>query len=351
MKAETYTNQRMRICLWIVNLLTRHKALTLANINDYWTSDTDISDGKPMQRRTFYNYVGAIYSLLHVVIECDRRDGFRYKITDRDNDDQAAQWLMQSFAATEAIAGSSDLRDRILLETIPSGQEYLSLITEAMRTNCKITFVYQQFSEGSSHTVTEAEPYCIKLYHQRWYVLVKEYRTLLVSHEKVAEMHIYALDRILSLNITDHTFRLDPDFDAQQYFRYAFGTRVEKDNPPCKVVLRVTAQQAPYLRTLPLHHSQREVETTDEYSIFELEVALTVELYMQILYYGSNIEVLAPTELHDIIHNQIVDMADLYGIIEPPTEEDLDAFLEEVKKHPEEYDKKYSQDIYRGIFR
>ena len=93
------------------------------------------------------------------------------------------------------------------------------------------------------------------------------------------------------------------------------------------------------------------METTDEYSIFELEVALTVELYMQILYYGSNIEVLAPTELHDIIHNQIVDMAELYGIIEPPTEEDLDAFLEEVKKHPEEYDKKYSQDIYRGIFR
>lgn len=350
MKPETYTNQRMRTCLWIVNILNRHKALTLAQINDYWTSDTDISDGRPMERRTFYNYIQAIYSLLHIVVECDRSDSFRYKITERYNDDKATQWLMQSFATTDVIAGSSDLRDRILLEDIPSGQEYLALITEAMRTSCKITFVYQQFREGTSHTITEAEPYCIKLYRQRWYVLVKEYRTLLVTHEKVAEMHVYALDRIQSLDITDHIFRIDPEFDAKEYFRYAFGTRVEKGNPPSTVVLRVDSHQAPYLRTLPLHASQREVETTPDYSIFELNVALTVELYLQILYYGSTIEVLAPTDLRDIVRGEVVRMAESYGIIEPPTEEELDAYLEQVKNNPEEYDKAYPQDVYRGIF-
>jgi len=347
--SSTYTNQRMRTCLWIVNILERHKALTLAQINDYWTSDTNISDGRPMERRTFYNYIQAIWSLHHILIECDRRDSFRYKITEREDDDKASRWLQQSFAATDAIAGSRDLRHRILLEDIPSGQQYLNTIMEAMRTNSKVTFVYQQFDEGTSRTIANAEPYCIKLYHQRWYVLVKESRTLLVTHEKVAEMHVYALDRILSLEITDQTFRIDPDFDAREYFQYAFGTRVEKGNPPCSVVLRVASCQVPYLRTLPLHPSQREVETTPEYSIFELNVALTIELCFQILYYGCRIEVLSPTDLRDTIHGEIVRMAELYGIIEPPTQEEIEDWMEQAKNDPEAYNRPYPQSVYRGL--
>lgn len=321
MKAETYTNQRMRTCLWIVNTLERHKALTREEINDLWKRDTSISDGNEMERRTFYNYILAISSLLKIIIECDRRDGCRYKITGRFDDDNTSKWLLSSFATSEAIASSADIRERVLLEDIPSGYEYLNPIMEAMRMGRKITFEYQRFHEGASHTVKEAEPYCVKLYHQRWYVLVKEWRTLLVSHEKIEEMHVYSLDRIKSLEVTAEGFEMDPMFDAKEYFRFAFGTRVEKDNPPCTVRLKVVAGQVPYLRTLPLHHSQREVETTPEYSIFELNVALTVELYLQILYYGSLVEVLEPEDLLDVIHIEVCKMAELYGIIEPVSPE------------------------------
>lgn len=325
MKAETYTNQRMRTCLWIVNTLERHKALTREEINDLWVHDVSISDGKDMERRTFYNYLLAISSLLKIVIECDKRDRFRYKITARFDDDRTSKWLISSFATSEAVASSADIRERVLLEDIPSGYEYLNPIMEAMRTGRKITFEYQRFEEGASHTVKNAEPYCVKLYHQRWYVLVKEQRTLLVSHDRIEEMHVYSLDRIRSLDVTNEGFEIDPLFDAKEYFRFAFGTRVEKDNPPCSVKLKVSAVQVPYLRTLPLHHSQREIETTAEYSIFELNVALTVELYLQILYYGSLVEVLEPEDLCDIIHVEVHKMAELYGIIEPATPESPNA--------------------------
>ena len=325
MKAETYTNQRMRTCLWIVNTLERHKALTREEINDLWVHDASISDGKDMERRTFYNYLLAISSLLKIVIECDKRDRFRYKITARFDDDRTSKWLISSFATSEAVASSADIRERVLLEDIPSGYEYLNPIMEAMRTGRKITFEYQRFEEGASHTVKNAEPYCVKLYHQRWYVLVKEQRTLLVSHDRIEEMHVYSLDRIRSLDVTNEGFEIDPLFDAKEYFRFAFGTRVEKDNPPCSVKLKVSAVQVPYLRTLPLHHSQREIETTAEYSIFELNVALTVELYLQILYYGSLVEVLEPEDLCDIIHVEVHKMAELYGIIEPATPESPNA--------------------------
>ena len=46
-----------------------------------------------------------------------------------------------------------------------------------------------------------------------------------------------------------------------------------------------------------------------DYSIFELNVALTVELYLQIQYYGSNIEVLEPEDLRDTIAGEVHRMA------------------------------------------
>ena len=349
MKAETYTNQRMRTCLWIVNTLERHKALTREEINELWKRDTSISDGNDMERRTFYNYLLAISSLLKIIIECDRRDRCRYKITGRFDDDNTSKWLLSSFATSEAIASSADIRERVLLENIPSGFEYLNPLMEAMRMGRKVTFEYQRFEEGASHTVKNAEPYCVKLYHQRWYVLVKEWRTLLVSHEKIEEMHVYSLDRIKSLDISNEGFVIDPMFDAKEYFKFAFGTRVEKGNPPCTVKLKVAAVQVPYLRTLPLHHSQREIETTPEYSIFELNVALTVELYLQILYYGSLVEVLEPEDLLDVIRIEVHKMAELYGIIEPATPEEIEAMMKEIEENdPELYNKKFPRDVYAG---
>lgn len=336
--------------MWIVNQLTRHpEGLTFSRINELWKQNEALSGGMEMERRTFYNYRQGAFDLFEVVIEYDDK-ARKYKIVARDDNSGISQWLLKSFTVSEAISTHKNLSHRIVLEEIPSGQEYLDPLLEALRSNLKVSFHYQHFNDYAPHPIREAEPYCLKLYRQRWYLLVKEYRTLLVTHEKVPEMQIYSLDRISGLQLTDQSFELDPLFDAQQYFKYAFGTRVYKDNEPEKVLLKVEAGQAHYLRTLPLHHSQREVERTEEYSVFELHVALTIELYLQILYYGSRIEVLSPTELQDIIRLEVYNMAVKNGLIEPTPDDDAEERMEEIKNNPEEYEKKYSQDIYRGIF-
>ena len=314
MKRESFENHRLRTILWIVSTLDRHHRLSLKEINELWVADESISGGLTIDRRTFYNYLMAIGDLLRVVIECDRKDGNRYFIAARE-DSKMTEWLMRSFATNEVLAVyASNLHDRVLLEDIPSGEEHLRPIMEAMRTNRKITFVYQEFHDSVPHEVREVAPYCVKIFHQRWYVLVKEWRTLLVSYEKVEEMLIYSLDRIQSLQVTQEAFELDPLFDAKEFFRYAFGVRVEKNNPPCTVRLKVAAAQRKYFRTLPLHHSQQEVETERDYSIFELHVALTVELLMQILYNGSLVEVLEPQDLRDAVAEQAFRMADIYSV-------------------------------------
>lgn len=112
----------------------------------------------------------------------------------------------------------------------------------------------------------------------------------------------------------------------------------------------MAAQQAPYLRKLPWHSSQQEVETHEEYCIFEYHVALSIELYLQILKYGSLIEVLAPDDLRDVIAVEVCKMAELYGIVEPSSPEDIDAWMEEMRQnHPEVLEKKVPVDVYRGM--
>jgi len=352
MRKSDITTKRIRTCSWILSKIDKSQGLSLAELNELWIRD-DLSDGKPMERRTFSNYLSAISSLFRTVIECDTHDNYRYKVTGRVTGDNVVKWLSSSMMVTEVISNSLDLKDRILLEDTPGGVDWIEPLMEAMRQNLKITFGYKRYDEDVVRTISMAEPYCLKVYQQRWYMLVKEYRTLLVSHQKVEEMRVYALDRITNLQVEEETFKLGKDFDASLYFKDVVGTLVEKDNPVENVKLKVNASVAPYLRSLGWHPTMEEVERNADYSIFSLQVALSVELYQQIAMFGSRIEVLEPKDLRDVMRNETWKMAERYGIIEPQepmSEEEFKAWYEDMKQnHPEVLEEKFCRDAYAGF--
>lgn len=301
---DTFENHRLRSMVWIIQTIEREGSLTLKELNELWLQNTDLSGGVEMLRRTFINYKNAIWDLFNIEIVCDNRNGFRYSIGVRD-DGEMTKWLINSVLTNEILAKNADMESRIMLEPAYSGEAYLRQISDAMRDSKKISFTYQRFHDLAPQHI-KGDPYCVRLYHQRWYVVVKEYRTVLATHEIIEELRVYSFDRMSELQTLDEKFKMDKNFSAQEFFKYAWGVRVEKGNEPMKVVLKVSAVQREYFRTLPLHHSQVEVETTEEYSIFEYYVAYSVELVMQILQYGDLVEVLAPGELREEILDEII---------------------------------------------
>ena len=48
------------------------------------------------------------------------------------------------------------------------------------------------------------------------------------------------------------------------------------------------------MRTLPLHHSQKEIEKHEKYSIFTVKVYPTLDFIQEILSYGDEVEVVSP---------------------------------------------------------
>ena len=119
------------------------------------------------------------------------------------------------------------------------------------------------------------------------------------------KVRIYALDRIQGLEMTDETFTYPADFKAKEFFEDCYGIIADQDYDVETVKLKVSAGQANYMRSLRLHHSQQEIERTDEYSIFTLQVRPTFDFQQEILSMGSDVEVLAPDWFRDDTANRV----------------------------------------------
>ena len=123
---------------------------------------------------------------------------------------------------------------------------------------------------------------------------------------------ILSLDRISHLELKEETFRRDPGFNLEEMFEGAFGIIVGDDDVE-SVWLKVEANQANYLRSLPLHRSQIELTSKDkDYAIFALRVRPTFDLRQRILSLGSAVEVLKPESLREEIRKEARRMVDLY---------------------------------------
>ena len=246
--------------------------------------------GEELSERQFHRYTDAVEELFDIEIKYSRTQR-GYVVADREGIDNMAmrKWLIQTFSVSNILHESQDLKNRILLENVPSGQQHLTTIVDAMRESVALLMTYQSFWMDEPATF-EVEPYCVKLFEQRWYMLGKS--------EGYDDLRIYALDRIKALEPTERKFKLPKKFDAAKFFEDYYGIIISDDDyDVCPVALQVDAQQSNYLRTLPLHHTQVEVERNDKYSIFEYRLCPTFDFRQKILSMGGAIEVLAPEEL------------------------------------------------------
>ena len=301
--------------VWLVDILLRHGRLTLKEINKLW-QESGLSYGEEIPKRTFHNHQVAIKDIFDIYIECDRKDHYRYYIDEpeRLKGNDFRSWLISSYATLNQIQADSKLANRIIFENIPSGQTWLTCIADAMRHDRVLTITHQGFGKPEP-TTFDIEPYLLKVVKRRWYVVA---RSPYYSERNKAKgcgpenvYLVYALDRISAIQETGRTFDMDKDFDAQRYFEGCCGV-ITSDEPMQRIVLLAYGQTIDYLRTLPLHGTQREIKTTDEAAVFEYRLKLTFDFYQLVLAQGDQVEVLEPQSVRDEMHNFARNMLNYY---------------------------------------
>ena len=79
-------------------------------------------------------------------------------------------WLLSTLSVSNSLLECKSIKDRIILEDVPSGREYLEPIIDAMKKNRFIHINYFNYWKGEPRN-RYLMPLCVKLFRQRWYMV------------------------------------------------------------------------------------------------------------------------------------------------------------------------------------
>ena len=152
-----------------MNTIRKARRITFAEINEKWLQ-TDMSEGIELARSTFARHKDAIEDIFGIYIDCDRQNGYEYYIGNDYvlREDSVQNWMLSTLSVNNVISESLSLQNRILLQQVPYEGEYLKMVMDAMKKSVRIAVEYRKYGTDKPNHLN-FEPYCIKLFKQRWY--------------------------------------------------------------------------------------------------------------------------------------------------------------------------------------
>ena len=295
--------------IWLLETLQSRGPLTLAQIRELWRRSSVNDEGKDLPARTFSNHIGAIADIFGIDIVCDRRDNTYFIENDGDMDGKGIRsWMLDALSLNSLLNESAGMKDRVFFEDVPSSHQFLTTFIQAIRDDRKLRVRYQGYRMEKEMTY-ELDPYFIREYKRRWYLYAHK------DYDKDYKPHMYALDRMLEVEVLQDSFKMPENLDARAWFKSLYGVRKYDDMKSQQVLLKVYGRQVRYFRSLPLHSSQEEVETHMGYSVFSYYLAPDYDFRQDVMSFGDTIEVLEPMSLRNAMREQVAKLSELYGCI------------------------------------
>ena len=300
---KSSTSYLFECYIWLVNTIARGP-ISRDAIDDKWARSS-VNDYKTdsIPDTTFHRWRNNVELLFDISIKCNSYG--EYYIEDVD-ELRSLDWrtrMVNLFAVNTLVKDSKALNERILFEPVPSGERYLTAFIEAMRDGVVLEMTYQSFYKPAPSTFC-IETYCLKMFRQRWYIVARS--------RGRDQLRVYALDRIKELKTTCERYTMSADFDGESYFKDTYGVSGMEYHPQ-PIEIKVVAVEANYFRTLPLHHTQEEIERNDEYSIFRFNIIPSYEFTQELLKQGANLEVLSPQWYRDEFAGKIAEIHKIYN--------------------------------------
>ena len=289
--------------IWLVQTFIRagEHGLSLDEVIDKW----EIRFDSDYSRRTFNNHRAAVEEVFGITIGCNRSTNRYFIKSGEDISDESAEcaWLINSFTVNNMLRLSKEkLQGRVAVEDIPSGHLYLTQVMEAMTENLEVVIDYHKYTSSEAETVT-IHPYAVKEYAKRWYIVA--------YCEEREGLRVYGLDRVKRMEVTGHQFRMKSGFDVDEIFSTSFGIYLPNGKGQI-IKFKVSEKEAKFLRDLPIHRSQEEVDKDGENVIFSIFVCPDKNLIMEFCKHGSRIEVLSPAEVREAVREELSKALDQY---------------------------------------
>lgn len=269
--------------LLIIRKLRNRRQATFKEINDFLILESELQSYKlSISKRTFQRDLNEIRSLFNVDIQYNFSDKVYYIAVDEQQD--INNRMLEAFDMLNSLNIAEDLSPYIYLEKRrPLGTEHLYGLIHAIKNRFLIRFTYQKFWEDEV-THRTAEPYALKEFKGRWYVLAND--------RKDNTIKTFGLDRISQLEISRELFKYPENFNINKYFKYCFGIITSPDTEPEEIVLSFEPVQGKYIKSFPLHETQKVIVDNKEELQIKLKLHITHDFIMELLSFGDTVKIL-----------------------------------------------------------
>lgn len=300
---------QLKKCLWILDAIYRTGGITYKDIYARWEREHGKDGIGKLSKSSFREYIRLLEDVFDINIESIPSTGYKYCITSEHDLEgrNARSRLLKAFAVNSILSSNHALEGRVIYEEIPSGEQHLLPILDAMRINRVMEVVYSSFRrrEPVSYCI---EPYAVKVHQRRWYLLAKDSGRNVFRH--------LALDRMQDVRTLDDSFIIDSGFDLDAYYDGAYGVLTgmedEYDIEDVRIKVYNDFHRVEYLRTLPMHRSQKEVETSLEHSVFSYRLRPTDDFLNAVLALGGDAEILEPEWFRNYVVEELRRMLGRY---------------------------------------
>ena len=274
----------------IIEILSKQH-LTFEELSNYLQKQSDIYGYQlSKDKRTFQRDINAINELHGVVIKCNKSTN-RYYVSEIENSTLQGR-LNDSLHILNAFRIAETHQDIIFFESRKSaGTENLHGLIHAAKKNLKVTFNYTKYWEQIPVKRT-LQVYALKEAQQRWYVIGVD--------DNNNELRTFGLDRITDLEITNKRFKRDAAINIASLFNDSFGI-LSYSNKPETIELMFDKEQAGYIKTLPIHHSQKILSENMDSTVFQVKLIPSYDFLLYLLSFANRVKVLKPKKLQQEI--------------------------------------------------
>lgn len=201
---------------------------------------------------------------------------------------------------------TSNRKPIIHFDSVPNlkGLKLLNPLYNHIASKQTLRIMYQSFN-AKEPTEYILYPYLLKEYRNRWFLFGCKAKDMLLYN--------LALDRIVSFEPIDLPFKQNPEFDGEHFFDDVIGVSKNQHNSPRTIKFWASAEQSKYIKTKPLHTSQKLVKENEDGScIFKIVIVINFEMYSVFMSYGPGVRILSPRQAVSYMRDKTKEMASLY---------------------------------------
>lgn len=299
-------SEPLRRYILLINHLSSSKKPSLEQLRQYLAShELDISE------RTLQRDIEALRTNFGLEVEYDSSANGYFLLEDErfplDDFMRVARLKLRSDLLMDSIYDIKHNQNFVSFDgsEMLKGIESLEPLLEAIRNRCKVIFTYKKFTDSLSKE-HKVEPYHLKEYNGRWYLLAMMHRGLTT----------YALDRIENIEVKSDTFKRDESINPKLGFMNQIGISWGNEKP-IDIRLLFTKNQANYVKSLPWHSSQTILIDNKTGAEVGYHLVLNFEFTYMIMALGDSVKVLEPKSLVDEIkknHEKAMLQYEVYSV-------------------------------------